>query len=126
MARSPRLLANENIPRPAILHLRRAGLDVLSIAETLPAGSDQVVLALARAQGRWLLTYDRDYGELVFRRGLPAPPAILYFRQEPFPATRVADLVLPLLELGAEIEGYFVVVGEHNLRRNRLPKSGGG
>jgi hypothetical protein len=40
-----RLLAGENFPRPAIVTLREAGLDVVSIAETGPGARDDEVLA---------------------------------------------------------------------------------
>lgn len=61
-----RLLANENFPGPAIRLLRERGIDVVWVAERMPAATDAEVLACARAEGRWLLTFDRDYGELVF------------------------------------------------------------
>lgn len=115
-----RLLANENIPAPSIALLRSAGVDVLSIAQLHRGISDIDVLTLAREQRRWLLTYDRDYGALVFERGLEPPPAILLLRQESQPATRAAELVLPLLETPEEVDGYFVVVGERALRRRPL------
>lgn len=115
-----RLLANENIPAPSIALLRSAGVDVLSVAQTHRAISDIEVLKLAREQCRWLLTYDRDYGALVFERGFEPPPAILLLRQESQPATRAAELVLPLLETPEEVDGYFVVVGERALRRRPL------
>jgi len=113
----PHLLANENIPWPSIAMLRLHGLDVLAVAEAHRGASDVDVLRLACEQQRWLLTYDRDYGALVFERGLSPPPAILLFRQEPLPATRAAELVLPLLATPHDIEGFFVVIGEHTLRR---------
>ena len=41
-------LANENFPAPAIRRLRAEGVDVLSVAELMPASSDVEVLAFAR------------------------------------------------------------------------------
>jgi len=76
-----RLLANENFPRPALQALRGAGVDVEAVGELMPAASDAGVLACAAANELWLLTFDRDYGELVFMRKAAAPPAILYLRQ---------------------------------------------
>jgi predicted nuclease of predicted toxin-antitoxin system len=35
------------------------------------------VFALARAEGRVLLTFDKDFGELAFRRGLQAAPGVI-------------------------------------------------
>lgn len=115
-----RLLANENIPASSISLLRSAGVDVLSIAQSHPGMSDSEVLTLAREHSRWLLTYDRDYGVLVFERGLEPPPAILLLRMESQPSTRAAELVLPLLEAPEEIDGYLVVVGERAMRRRPL------
>lgn len=76
-----RLPANENWPRPALLAIRSAGIDVEAIAELMPGATDPAVLRHAASTGRWLLTFDRDYGELVFARTVPPPPAIVYLRQ---------------------------------------------
>ena len=78
---SVRLLANENWPRPALLALRAAGLDVQAVAEEMPRATDADVLRRAAADGRWVLTFDRDYGELVFARAVPHPPAFVYLQQ---------------------------------------------
>jgi predicted nuclease of predicted toxin-antitoxin system len=118
---APKLLVDENFPIPSVRVLRRHGIDVLAVIETCPRASDTAILALACEQGRWIATYDRDYGELVFKYRLQPPPAILYFRQEPFPASRAADLILQLLEQAEEIIGHLVVVGEASLRLHKLP-----
>lgn len=121
----PGLLANENVPLPAVKLLRAKGVDIVATAETMPGASDEQVLHFARDEGRWLVTYDRDYGELVFSRGLPSPPAIVYLRQEPYPPTRPADLLENLLARPDQVEGYFVVVGERSIRKRRLPSNPG-
>lgn len=65
-----RLLADENVPAPAVAALRAAGHDVLHVAESVPGSSDDAVLALAADEQRVLLKFDKDFGELAFRRGL--------------------------------------------------------
>ena len=105
---------------PAIRLLRDRGVDVLAVQEACFAARDIEVPAMAHDQRRWLVTHDRDCGEFVFKRDLRPPPAILYFRQEPFPATRAAELIWPLLERVGEVEG-LVVVGESSLRLHKLP-----
>lgn len=80
---TPRLLANENFPLPAIRVLRERNVDIAAVAELMRGSTDEQVLEFARRESRWLVTYDRDYGELVFSRGLAAPPAILYLRRDP-------------------------------------------
>lgn len=78
-----RLLANENFPRPALLALRAAGIEVEAVAEAMPSAADSAVLAHAVARGAWLVTFDRDCGELVFARKAAAPAAIVYLRRPP-------------------------------------------
>jgi predicted nuclease of predicted toxin-antitoxin system len=52
--------------------LKHLGHDVKRIGSHYPAGlSDQAVLSLATQKQRILITDDRDFGELVFRRKLP-------------------------------------------------------
>jgi predicted nuclease of predicted toxin-antitoxin system len=119
----PTLLVNENFPAPALRVLREAGVDVLSVREIMAGASDQAVLDKARDTGRWLVTFDRDYGELVFRRGLAPPPAILFLRQEPIPPSGVAQAVLELVGNPDLADGHFVVIEGRTIRRRPLPKT---
>ena len=119
------LLANENFPVPALRKLRAAGVDVVAVVEAMPTAKDIEVLEFARASGRWIVTFDRDYGELVFKRGVPPPPAIVYLRQEPYPADRPADIVLALLSNPSLAEGHMLVVSERGIRRRRMPHHAG-
>jgi len=115
------LLANENFPVPAIRKLRAAGVDVTAVGEIMPAAGDHDVMALACQEGRWVVTFDRDYGELIFKEGLPPPPAILYFRQESYPPDRPADLALAMLSEPQLAQGFMVVLSERGVRRRRFP-----
>ena len=121
-----KLLANENFPAPAIRKLRAAGMDVVAVIEVMPSVSDQAVMAYARQEQRWIITFDRDYGDLVFREGLLPPPAILFFRQEPYPPERPADIVLAMLSEPQQLEGCMVVISQQNIRRRRFPALGTG
>jgi predicted nuclease of predicted toxin-antitoxin system len=121
-----KLLANENFPVPAIHKLRAAGMDVIAVIAAMPSVSDRVVMAYARREQRWIVTFDRDYGDLVFREGLLPPPAILFFRQEPYPPELPADIVLALLSDPQRLEGCMVVISQQNIRRRRFPALGTG
>jgi hypothetical protein len=57
----------------------------------------------------------------VFARRLPAPPAILYLRQGPFPADLPGKMLLPLLDNPAQVAGFFVVLSDNGMRRRPLP-----
>lgn len=120
---TPALLVNENFPAPAVRVLRAGGIDVLSVQESMPAATDEAVLAKAVETDRWLVTFDRDYGELVFSRQCTPPRAILYLRQGPIPPTRPAEWVLDLLSEPELAEGHLVVIGERTTRRRPLPRA---
>lgn len=115
------LLANENWPRPALLALRAAGLDVEAVAETMPGASDTNVLRHAAQAGRWVLTFDRDYGELVFARLMPPPPAIVFLRQRAFAPAWPAEAVIALLARADWVNGHLVVVDGRAARRRAMP-----
>ena len=118
-----KLLANENFPAPAIRRLRAEGVDGvdgLPVAELMPASSDVEVLAFARQEGRWIVTFDRDYGDMVIRHRMPPPPAILYLRQEAYPPEKAAELVLAMMALPERVEGCLVVVTARNARYRRF------
>lgn len=119
-----RLLANENFPRPALLALRQAGVDVEAVVEIMPRASDTQVLQHAAASGRWLVTFDRDYGELVFARAVPAPAAIIFLRQGAYSPSWAAGPVLELLGRADFVAGHLVVVNGRSVRRRALPGQG--
>lgn len=103
-----RLLADENFPGLAVDGLIDAGFDVLTVARLAPGANDIEVLKLARDEERFLLTFDADFGDLIFLHGALAPPAILYFRIHP---VVVADLLVATLRALGEVKpGHFAVV----------------
>jgi predicted nuclease of predicted toxin-antitoxin system len=64
------LLADENVDAPIVAELRAAGHRVDYVRELDPGIDDQTVLAFANGRDALLLTSDKDFGELVFRRRL--------------------------------------------------------
>lgn len=118
----PRLLADENIPARAIDALRTAGYDLLSIREFSPGIPDEEVLRLAVAQDSILVTFDRDYGDLVFRRGLKAPQGIIYLRLDPVSASVVTDAALALLADPSAVADSMTIVSSQGIRRRRFHK----
>lgn len=112
------LLADENFPLPVIEGLRAAGYDVLAVAQAAPGIDDRAVLGLACNTMRRLLTFDSDFGDLVFFHDAVAPPAILYFRFHPVVLAEVLTAALRALE---EVpEGTFAVVTTKETRLRPL------
>jgi predicted nuclease of predicted toxin-antitoxin system len=72
-----RFVADENVSRRVVERLQADGFDVISISGPQSGISDVEILKLAGAEGRILITEDRDFGELVIRQRLGVPGVIL-------------------------------------------------
>ena len=114
------LLADENVDKPLVNWLREQGHDVSSVADLSAGSDDESVLQLAIAQRRVLLTFDRHFGELVFRHGLK-PVGIVLVRIR---ARTAEELYLVFRNHWTAIEtrvmGNFVTMSRHRVRLRRL------
>jgi predicted nuclease of predicted toxin-antitoxin system len=119
------LLTNENVPLQSVRELRSHGHDVLSITETSPGMRDEQVLELACNQRRILITFDRDYGELVYMRRLPCPPTIILLRFDPVTPVEAGLLLAAFLQnIDSGISGTFIVMDRDHCRKRPLPSQG--
>lgn len=124
---SAALLLDENFPAPSTALLRAANLDVVAIGEVTPGLSDSAVLSRAVSEQRWLVTFDRDYGELIFVRGHAPPPAVLLLRVASYRPQEPAIWVMRLLANQTACLGRFVVFDGDAIRsRPLLGRVGGG
>lgn len=114
-------LANENIPRASILLLRGWGYCVASILEESPGIADVEVLERAVKERLLLLTFDRDYGELIYRRNLAPPPGIVFFRFTPVHPSEPAEILKKFLDQ-PEISssGKFTILERERVRQRPL------
>jgi predicted nuclease of predicted toxin-antitoxin system len=92
-----RFLADENFPLPSIRLLDAAGHDVAAVSLDSPQVPDDTVLERAFREGRILLTFDKDYGGLLYLRGAQPPEGIVYFRFAPSSPQEPAEYLLALL-----------------------------
>ena len=93
-----RLLANENFPKASVFSLREKGYNVLSIGEDHPSIQDHEVIDIAVKEQRLILTFDRYYGELVFKKGLKPPKGIVYLRIDTFAPGDPAEIIDKLVK----------------------------
>lgn len=115
-----RLLANENIPGQAVASLRAAGHDVAWVREGRPGIADDAVLEWSMAEQRVLLTFDKDFGELVFRRGLAASCGVVLLRLAPSGPAHAAALITAAVSARDDWAGCFSVVDDDRIRMVRL------
>jgi predicted nuclease of predicted toxin-antitoxin system len=117
-----RLLADENIDPALVAWLRGQGHDVLAVRETIPGAPDRHVLDLATEDERILLTEDKDFGEMLFRRRLPSSGIIL-LRFRTFTREEFFDLLTSFWpDIHRQAFGHFVVVTNETLRIRPLPR----
>lgn len=109
------------MPAPSIRLLRAAGLDVESVREIAAGTRDPDVLAHAREREPVLITFDRDFGELVYRFGSPVPAGIIYLRLSPADPEEAARVLLDLLGMEEVVFlGRFSVVDRDRVRQRPL------
>ena len=119
-----RLLANENFPAEAVDALRTRGHDVAWVRTDAPGSNDRQVLDRAVTDNRLLITFDKDFGELAFRAGLPASCGIVLFRVRRTSPSEVAKRTVAALESRADWAGHFAVVLDDRVRMTLLPSNG--
>jgi len=66
------------------------------------------------------VTFDRDYGELVFSRRLPPPPAIILLRETHYRPSEPAEWLAALLLTPQRFDGQFVVFSRRAVRSRPL------
>jgi predicted nuclease of predicted toxin-antitoxin system len=118
------LLLDENMPASAGAELALAGHDVAWVSRLAAGTDDPGLLALARTQSRIFVTFDADFGELIFARRVRAPAAVVYVRMHPVDAVRAVKLVAEALL--APCEAQFVACSPDGIRRHALPGDIGG
>lgn len=116
-----RWLVDECVHAHIVRELRSDGHDVLAVAEAFPSLNDGPILAATAAENRILLTQDLDFGELVFRRHLPAMNGIVLIRMRLHSIDAVCERFRAALkELGHSLEGRYVVIDDNRIRSRVL------
>jgi predicted nuclease of predicted toxin-antitoxin system len=116
-----RFLANENFPGPVVQALRERGDDVAWVADDMRAARDEEVLARAQAEGRIVVTFDKDFGELAFKAGLPASCGVVLFRLTGSSPNQDNARALAALTSRQDWAGHFAVVQDDRIRIRLLP-----
>ena len=117
-----RILANENVSSTVIHALRAYGHDVVAVKEWLPGIDDEAVLRRAQAERRVVLTHDKDFGELAYRRRLPATCGIVLLRLSGTDRDADNRRALSVLASRTDWEGHFSVVTDEGTRMRPLPR----
>ncbi len=103
-----RILANENFPGDAVMTLRQRGHDVVWVRTDAPGSRDIEILARAQREDRIVVTFDKDFGIVLFRISAPS-------------SAYVVRAAVAALESRTDWAGHFAVVEDHRIRMTPLP-----
>ena len=115
-----KLLANENFPYSSIFYLRSKGYDVFSIGIDNPSIKDSEVMKIAMDEGRVIVTFDRDYGELIFRHNYKPESGVIYLRfdeYEPHQPGLIVEQILHNKDIN--LTRALTVVDIHGIRQRK-------
>ncbi len=102
---------------PAVARwLRSQSHDVFSVFEESPGMDDDSVLSKAFAEGRILITNDKDFGEMVFREQSPHHGIILLRLSDESPSTKITVIKSILESFADRLADQFVVASERQVR----------
>ena len=108
-----RFLIDENVPLMLAEALREREHDAIHIAQTSPRAGDADVLARARAEDRILVTFDDDFGRMIFHEGVEPPPGVVYMRTRPDSVPLTIARFLDALDAGPpDLRGKFFVIDQ--------------
>jgi predicted nuclease of predicted toxin-antitoxin system len=115
-----RLLANENFPLKSALILKAEGFDVKVVGVEFTGITDREVLEIAIQEERTLVTFDRHYGELIFRHGYRPASGVIYLRWKHFGPEDPGKYLLELLtSTKIDFSHALTVIDEDTMRQRR-------
>ncbi len=116
-------LANENFPRPSTIILRENGFEIKSVQEDYAGIGDPEVMQIAIELNLIILTFDSDYGELIFKYAKNNPPAVVFFRDKGnSPEFAGLTLISLLTKNNLVLSDAFTVVESGNVRQRFYKK----
>ncbi len=115
-----KLLANENFPLSSVHILKKKGYDITAIGTDHSGVKDVEVMQIAMKEDRLILTFDRDYGELIFGKQLRPEMGVIYLRLKHFSPELPASIVLEILQnKNIELKRRLTVVDSSGIRQRK-------
>lgn len=115
-----KFLADENFPQTSVRLLRAEGHEISSASLLYHGQPDENILSQAANEQSVILTFDRDYGKLIYQLNLPKPGGILYFRMQPLTPDEPAMLIFEMLRQNLQIEGLFTTFSRNRIRQRPI------
>jgi len=113
-------LADESLEYRIVLHLRKGGYDIVSIAEDSPSITDKDILKQAHKGKRVIITNDKDFGDLVYLMKLDHCGIILFRLTSERVIDKMNALTTLFKEHSKDIVNNFIVLGDADIRIRHL------
>ena len=115
-----KFLANQNFPRPSIIAIRERGYEVVSVSEKYPGITDESIISIASQHDLIILTFDKDYGEIIFKYSKVNPPAVVFFREKGDSPQFAGQTLLSILHSSSiRIVNCFTVIEKDRIRQRQ-------
>jgi predicted nuclease of predicted toxin-antitoxin system len=103
--------------------LKEEGYDAISVYDISAGISDDEVLQKAFSENRILITCDKDFGEMIFKKKMQHSGIILLRLENEKPSHKSSILKNLLEHYAQDLFGNFIVVGESVVRIIKQPLS---
>ena len=115
-----KLLANENFPYISKAILAKVGFDIIHIGQEYAGIRDEEVVELAISEERLILTFDQDYGTIIFKDGYRPPQGVIYLRWDEISPDEPANFLIELFK-NKEItyDNFLTVIDKNNIRQRK-------
>ncbi len=115
-----KFVADEGVDLQIVNLLRSKNHDVIYITEFAAGSLDDVILKLANEQNRILMTRDKDFGELVYKKKM-LHSGIILNRLHELESDKKANIVLEVIEnFQEQLIGSFTVIQPNKIRIRRM------
>lgn len=116
-----RFLTDVNVGSRIASALTANGHDVVRMIHIDPKATDSQILDIAASEERILITYDRDFSELVFARLAAPPSAIIYLRYPSWEVEAALAHLLSVLDFEL-LNQNLTVIDKRHVRHSPFPK----
>ncbi len=111
-----KFLVDECTGTSVVACLRDEGHDAVAVVEVMPEADDEEILDRAVAEGRIVVTNDKDFGEMVFRSGLAHRGVVLLRLRDERAENKVRMMKVALVQVGERLRNHYVVATESGIR----------
>lgn len=114
-----KFIAGENIPLKVVERLKKEKININSISVQLGLKDDEIA-KISEREKAVIITFDKDFGEIIFRKSLK-PFGVILLRIPPKSVDYIFKFLKWLLiESKIEFEGKLIVVRENKIREVRI------